>query len=141
LKLEKITASVQGLELGNPHLSIFQPIAPLDAAPQRLYALDKHFKAAADNHNTSGPSLYPRFYGTCRGGFCRGGLFEILRLQPTRYTTNYCDFKEVAIDLLLGTRCVSSQPQSLTMSAPGGSRRHQVRSAAASRRQRERVAL
>jgi hypothetical protein len=24
-------------------------------------------------------------------------LFEILRLQPTRYTTNYCDFKEVAI--------------------------------------------
>jgi len=71
--LEKITASVQGLELGNPHLSIFQPIAPLDAAPQRLYALDKHFKAAADNHNTSGPSLYPRFYGSCRGGFCRGG--------------------------------------------------------------------
>ena len=67
LKLEKITASVQGLELGNPHLSIFQPIAPLDAAPQRLYALDKHFKAAADNHNTSGPSS--RFYGTCRGGF------------------------------------------------------------------------
>ena len=56
--------------MGNPHLSIFQPI---DAAPQRLYALDKHLKAAADNHNTSGPSLYSRFYGTCRGGFCRGG--------------------------------------------------------------------
>ena len=43
--------------MGNPHLSIFQPIAPLDAAPQRLYALDKHLKAAADNHNTSGPLL------------------------------------------------------------------------------------
>jgi hypothetical protein len=59
--------------LGSPHLSIFQPIAPLDAAPQRLYALNKHFKAAADNHNTSSPSLYSGFYGSCRGGFCRGG--------------------------------------------------------------------
>jgi hypothetical protein len=77
--------------LGNPHLSIFQPITPLDAAPQRLYTLDKHFKAAADNHNTSGPSLYSRFYGPCRGGFCRGEvlLFEILRLQPILNTHRY----------------------------------------------------